>query len=190
LTLDLTDRRLAEITGLQSAGRPIPQTVVDRFQGELDQALELAAGMENPVMVQSLEKVSRHTRGQLQTMALLVERNPASPHLADIYARLQEQAQAAEQGEADPQGFRLKVHQHLQDREQKSGNGQGGQVEQDGTPVPHGNGDGSGGNQSDGTPGRGRNGSGNDKTTKTPRNHGQGPGSPEATHQPGKGSGH
>lgn len=169
LTLDFIDRRLAEITGLQSAGRPIPQKVVDRFRGELDQALVLAAGMDNPAMAQSLDEISQRSQGQLREAAILVHGNPAAPTLLGVQALLKGQAQAAAQGKADPQGFRLKVHQIFERGAGEPGSGSNGPPINEkptktpgtsGTPADHGHG------------------------------HGRGAGSPEPTPGPGKGHGH
>ena len=166
LTLDFIDRRLAEISGLQSAGRPIPQKVVDRLQGELDQALTLTAGMDNPAMAQSLDDISQRTHGQLRAMAILVNGNPGGPALVGIQALLKEQAQAVDLGKADPQWFRQKVHQLI-----PGGNGQQGN--RSNKPL---------GNQNP------------TKTPETPgdqgHGHGHGPDFPEPTPGPGKGHGH
>ncbi|MGD0612421.1 MAG: DUF5667 domain-containing protein [Anaerolineales bacterium] len=164
LTLDFIDRRLAEISGLQSAGRPIPQKVVDRLQGELDQVLTLTAGMDNPAMAQSLDEISQRTHGQLRAMAILVNGNPGGPALVGIQALLKEQAQAVDLGKADPQWFRQKVHQLI-----PGGNGQQGN--RSNKPL---------GNQNP------------TKTPETPgdQGHGHGHGSPEPTPGPGKGHGH
>lgn len=170
LTLDFSDRRLEEMAALQSAGRPIPQSLVDRLQGELDRTLQLAAGMTDPAMAQSLDQAFRRTQGQLQAMAALVEHNPDAPLLAVVYARLQEQAGVVELGKTDPQGFRLKINRLSQDK-----NGAPGL---EGTPTPHGNGNGNEGNPAEGTPGKGQDGKGNNKPTKTPGAHGHNPASP------------
>ena len=188
LTLDFGDRRLVEMTGLQSAGRPIPQGVVDRFEGELDQALQLAAGMSDPGMAQSLDRLSRRTQGQMQAMAVLVEHNPDAPLLADAYARLQEQAGTAELGKSDPQGFRLKVNQLFPGKNGTPGNGNKTPPGLEGTPGPNGNG--SGGGSAQGTPDHGQDGKGGHKATKTPGGHGRAYGTPAATRESGEDSHH
>jgi hypothetical protein len=135
LTLDFTDRRLAEIASLQSAGHPIPQKAIDRFQDELDRALELASGMTDPAMVQSLDKVSRRTQGQLRAMDMLVNDNPGAPTLMGIQARLQEQARVVELGKDDPQGFRQLIQGQLQNGGGKTSSDQNGPGKPKSTPV-------------------------------------------------------
>jgi hypothetical protein len=121
LTLGFTDRRLAEIAGLQSAGRPIPPTVVERFENELDQTLALAAGLDDPLLANFLEQVTLHAERQLAKMTQLADADPAAPGLTQMGARLQEQLQDAELGKTDPQGFRLKVRERTSRDEGKPG---------------------------------------------------------------------
>jgi len=176
LTLDFTDRRLAEIASLQSAGHPLPQKTVDRFQDELDRALELASEMTDPAMVQSLGKVSQRTQGQLQAMDMLVNDNPGVPNLVGIQARLQEQAQVAELGKADPQEFRLIVQAQLQNGGGKTSSDQN----EPGKPKST-----SGTDRRGKTPEQVKHDRENNKPTATPKSpwH-RGPGSAEGTRTP------
>ena len=60
LTLDLVDRRLVEIDFLVAAGDDVPDSVVNRMEVHLDQALNIAVAIEddgdNPVQVQVLRR--------------------------------------------------------------------------------------------------------------------------------------
>jgi hypothetical protein len=161
LTLDLIDRRLAEIAALQASGSPIPEGVVNRLDGELDQALLQAAGMDNPTLNHSLDEISARTQGQLHQMSTLVGQHPAPPALLNIQERLQEQAQVAEQGRSDPQEYRRMVQQLIQ---APAGGPPAGQGSPQATPI---------------IPG----------ATGLPHNHGRGPAGPEGTPGPGKGHG-
>jgi hypothetical protein len=185
LTLDFTDRRLAEIASLQSAGHPIPQKAIDRFRDELDRALELASGMTDPVMVQSLDKVSQRTQGQLRAMDMLMNDNPGIPTLMGIQARLQEQAQVVKLGKDDPQGFRQLIQGQLQNGGGKTSSDQNGPGKPKSTPIA---------SDEDRNPGSGRTGKtgapdnhddGNNPPIKTPKSPGHhGPGSTQATRTP------
>ncbi len=111
LTLDYTDRRLTEMARLQTAGRSIPQNAVDRYNNELDQTLELAAAMQEPVIVQTLQTVSSHAEEQLQKMKGMLKGDSITPALLKMQTRLQEQQNLANNGQADPQGFRQKFQE-------------------------------------------------------------------------------
>jgi Domain of unknown function (DUF5667) len=106
LNMEFADRRLTEMAELQTAGRPIPQEVADRYNGEVDQTLELASGMEEPAMVQSLQIVTSRAEKQLKTMDGLIRGN-SNPHvIVEARNHLQERANEAQQGQVDPQSFR------------------------------------------------------------------------------------
>jgi hypothetical protein len=179
--LNFSDRRLAEMTALVSAGTPIPESVVTRLQNQLDQALELAAGLDDPQMLQELQQVRQRSETQLQVLQGLVAGAPQSEQPALLMAqdRIQEQLQLCALGQADPQGFRQQVRERVQMR-----NGSGNPVPDSGdgpmdttaTPIPTGMGNGSG--------------PGGDQSTMMPGGMGPGPMSPDHTPQPGSGSGH
>jgi Domain of unknown function (DUF5667) len=209
--LNFSDRRTAEIAGLLSAGNPIPEKVVARLQNELEQALELAAGMDDPQMVQQLEQIRMRAETQLQTMTALMSGVPESekPALLQAQVRLQEQIQLASMGQADPQAFRLQVQQRLQNQAgsgkqtPESGNGPRRSATQNptGTPVPSGKGYGPGSSQPTVTPGpKGPDGSqptvtpepkdpGGSQPTGTPGPKGPGTQSPNCTPQHDSSSG-
>ena len=216
--LDFSDRRVTEMSGMLAAGKPIPETVENRFQDELTLALELAAGMEDAQAIQQLERIRQRAECQQQTMTMLMSGVPESmkPILLRAQVRLREQIQLAAMGEEDPQGFRMQVQQRFQN--QLGGNqptGTPGQyspgaTSPTGTPMPGGTGygPGPGGNQSTGTPdqyGPGAThptgtsmpsgtsygpGPGGSKPTTAPGQYGPGLQPWENTPQPGGGSGH
>jgi hypothetical protein len=122
--LNFADRRIAEITGLVAAGIPIPAGVVSRLQAEMDYALDLAAGMEDPQMVQQLEQIRLRADVQLQAVNTLMADSPQSeqPELLRAQFHIQQQLQMCAAGETDPQEFRLQLRQRMQVRD---GNSQG-----------------------------------------------------------------
>ncbi|TRZ51622.1 hypothetical protein D4S03_04840 [bacterium] len=183
--LDFSDRRVAEMAGLLAAGKPIPEGVEYRLQNELDLVLELTAGMDDPQAIQQMLQIRTRAETQMQTMTMLMSGAPesAEPILLRTQARLQEQIQLATMGEADPQGFRMKIQQRFQNQggsgEQTPGTGNNpqdpGPVNPTEMPGPSGtgNGPGPGGNQTTGTPGQ----------------YGPGSHTPDRTPQPGGVSG-
>jgi hypothetical protein len=194
--LDFTDRRITEISGLLSAGRPIPEFTMDRLQNELQHALELAAGMDDPHMVQGLEQIRLRAKVQLQRMNALISGSleSAQPVLLQAQLRLQDQDQLCALGLMDPQEFRLQVQQRQRNRDgmqfptgtpmpigngYSPGFGKGPQTPVE-TPLPTGNGNGPGQFQPAGTPGK--NGPGLQSPTQ-PLQSGTGPQGP-ATQSP------
>ena len=81
------------------------------MQEELNAALQIAAGMNDPQLVQALAQIRQQAEVQVQIMAGVMNTgsNQGDPVLARIQERLQEQLRLAAVGEADPQGFRLQV---------------------------------------------------------------------------------
>jgi hypothetical protein len=91
--LDFSDRRVAEMASLLAAGKSIPEGVETRLQNELDLALELAAGMEDPQAIQQMVQIRQRAETQLQMLITLMSGAPGSaePLLQKAQAHLQEQ---------------------------------------------------------------------------------------------------
>jgi hypothetical protein len=111
LTLKFTNHRIAEIAGLLATDRPVTEGVASRLQQQLDAALQIAAGMNDPQMIQVLERIRTQAKLQSGAVAALMGSEPVQedPLLMRILMRLQAQEQLAAAGETDPQGFRLQV---------------------------------------------------------------------------------
>ena len=178
LTLAYTDRRLAEMTALQSRGLPIPAKLLDRYQGELDRTMQLAAGLGDSALPPSLDQVSQHAHGQLHQLNEMEKNNPGSPGLAGVQLLLKDQIREADLGKNDPQGFRQLFHN------QTPSNATTPSMES--TPAAPGNGmgNGNGGSQPGGSSGPGQDNSGWQKSTKTPGDHGHGSNDPNGTPEP------
>jgi hypothetical protein len=207
--LDFADRRISEMTLLLSSSAAIPEEVITRLQNELDQALQLTAGLEDSQMRQQLEQIRQRAETQLQETNLLMFGAPQSdqPLLLRAQACIQEQVRLAALGESDPEEFRFQVRQRFQYRggvDEKTPVSGNGPNEPSITPVPNGNGNGpEGGNSSSGTPGQYGPGSGSSQPTGTagqsgpgsssgqpagtPGQYGAGSQSPTSTPQPGGG---
>jgi hypothetical protein len=185
-TLDFSDRRMAEMSGLLAAGKPIPEGVETRLQDELDLALKLTAGLDDSQALQQLEQVRQRAEAQYQTTTNLMSGAPESvePLLLRTHACLQEQIRLATMGETDLQGFRMQIQKRFRNKggssEQtpETGNNPQGSSPMSPTDMPGpsgtGNGPGPGGNQPGGTQGQ----------------YGSGSQTPDRTPQPGGGSGH
>ncbi len=148
--LDFSDRRLDEMAGLVIAGQVIPEGVVLRLQDEMEQALDLAASMDDVQLIQQIERIRQRAESQLGKVDALITAAAASEQQLLLRARIriEEQIQLCGYAQADPQGFRSLIQQRQQDRKQLSegetGNGNGSPVHTF-TPTPGGGGYGPGG---------------------------------------------
>jgi len=186
LTLDFTGHRVAEVARLQAVGKPVPGGVTARLQEELDAALQIAAWMDDPQMVQALAQIRLLAETQSQTLTTLMGggSSQGDPTLARIQERLQEQVQLAAAGEADPQGFRLQVRERQRNRQNMPSHTpnptQPGPATRTPsvTPVPTGNsyGPGPDGSQATGTPSHYGPGNPNPSQTPMPTSGSYGPG--------------
>jgi len=112
LTLNYTNRRMDEITSLITAGKFLPEKASQRFRGELEGALLLAAEMNDMQMQKALGKIKLAAEHQGMTIDELIEKLPdnAEPAITRLQERLQEQVHLSEFGERDPQAFRTQIH--------------------------------------------------------------------------------
>jgi hypothetical protein len=119
LTLTYTNRRVSEISSLVSEGQDLPDQTSDRYQQELEHALELAAQMDDQQMQVSLGEIKKVAENQGMTMAKLLASVPeqASPAIIRLRERLQEQVMLSSFGETDPQAFRNEIRQRQQIRQ-------------------------------------------------------------------------
>jgi hypothetical protein len=118
LTLDFTERRIDEITSLVSEGRSLPDSTSERFNAELERALELAAQMDDDQMHFALGQIKKQAESQGMTLEELLNTLPAQakPALLRLKLRLQEQVTLSSIGESDPQAFRSEIHKRQQNK--------------------------------------------------------------------------
>jgi hypothetical protein len=116
LTLDFTDRRLAEIAQLQAAGIEAPESAELQLQEKLNAALQIAAGMDDEQMTRALSQVRLRAAAQASTMTSLMAgaSEQGAMTLARIQSRLMAQVSLAAMGQSDPQSFRRQVRKQLQ----------------------------------------------------------------------------
>jgi len=113
MTLGYTNRRMDEISHLLATGKPVPALASERFQGELESTLQLAAQMEDKQMQNALSEIKGHAESQGMTIDELITRLPeqAGPAIMHLQDRLREQVTLSAIGENDPQTYRLEVRE-------------------------------------------------------------------------------
>src|SRR3972149_3389814 len=181
--LDFADRRIAEAAGLVNTGQMVPEQLETRLRTQMDLALNLAAGLDEPLMVQQLEQIRLRSQNQLQIMNMLMTNAPESvePILERMRDRIRQQIQLVELGQSDPQAFKSQV----QDRERLQNQDGSGQPGPNGTQ----NQDGSGQPQQNGMQDQNQYGPGEPQTTGTPGNYGPAgtqPTEPSGAYGPGE----
>jgi hypothetical protein len=167
LILDYTNRRSDEINLLAAKGKALPDQTSNRYQSELESALQLAAGMNDEQMQHALGQIRRQAEKQGMTLEELISSLPdqAEPAIVHLQQRLQEQVNLSTLGEKDPQGFRLEMrarqHRHPSSSKITPSSGNANPTDTSGMPIAtdqendHGN------------------GSGNQKPTQAPGHGGQ-----------------
>jgi hypothetical protein len=124
LTLEYSHRRVTEISKMLEMGNSIPGHVSERFQDELENALQIAVQMDDLQMMKALEEIKGQAESQGRSIDKLfnhlTEQN--EPALVRLQERLREQVTLSEFGESDPQKFRLEIRerQHRRDETRKS----------------------------------------------------------------------
>lgn len=184
LTLDYTNRRMDEISILAAEGKTLDSQSSERYQDELDSALQLAAQLDDSQMYKALGQIKFHAENQGMTIEELINRLPpqAEPAIIHLQQRLDEQIELSTIGENDPQAFRLQLSQRFHIRQwlkrtpgvDESGSSPG---EFSKTPMPgkDGNGKGNGNNPSDLAPGHDGQGNGQGQTSPGNGKHGANP---------------
>ena len=120
LTLEYSHRRVAEISKMLEMGNSIPGHVSERFQDELENALQIAVQMDDIQMMKALEEIKGQAESQGRTIDKLIshltEQN--EPAIARLQERLREQVMLSEFGESDPQKFRFEIRERRYRRNQ------------------------------------------------------------------------
>jgi hypothetical protein len=123
LTLTYTERRIGEITTLVSFGKLLPDKASDRFKGELEDALLLAANMDDDNLERALGKIKQAAESQGTTLEELITNLPdqAEPAILRLQQRLAEQIYLSNFGESDPSSFRQEIQARHNQREKRHG---------------------------------------------------------------------
>ncbi len=116
LTLYFTNLRMEEISSLLADGNTVNSQNTDRFQRELEDALQLAAQLDDTKMQHALGEIKSHAEMQGMTMQELISKHPpqADSAVLRLQQRLNEQVQLSNVGETYPKEFRVQVHERLQ----------------------------------------------------------------------------
>ncbi len=180
LTLDYTNRRMDEISRMVASGKALNDQTSERLQSELDNALELAAQLDDPQMQNALGEIKRQAENQGMTIEELITKLPpqAEPAISHLQERLNEQVKLTTIGEKDPKAFRselqerLGIHQGLK-QSPTSDQSQFTPTGSSNTPMPVQEDNGNGKDHPGEVPGQG--GPGNNQGQSTPGNGNHGP---------------
>lgn len=107
--MDMAQRRVEETVALAQAGQVPPETVLQRMEQHLYQAMERAAAQGDEQMVRTLNRV----RGRLQAMQQRLASIPQTPVRERVWAQLEAWRRLAETGEADPAQFRQQIRERV-----------------------------------------------------------------------------
>ena len=121
ITLNHTNRRVEEISNLLAMGKTVSLQSADRFEGELEGALLLAAQLEDKQMQDALLEIKSHAENQGMTLEELINKLPeqAEPALLRLQERLREQISLSSIGEIDPKTFRWEIRERHQNQSWK-----------------------------------------------------------------------
>jgi hypothetical protein len=183
MTLDYTNRRMGEIAILLAMGKSLPERTSDRFQAELDNALQLAVQMDDSHMHYALGQIKQLAESQGITMEELLNSLPdqAQPAIIRLRQRLLEQVTLSSIGVNDPQAFRSEIHKRQNQPPGKhkntpaSNDSNNNASESPSTPIPTQGGSGDGINQPTQPNGHNGNGNGQGKPNPGNGNHDSGP---------------
>lgn len=88
LALDFADRRVAEIESSTESGEILPASVEDRYQSQIQAAIQNATGLPDEQAIQALEQV--RVRLQSQQQAMLAAESAANPQALQSVQRSRE----------------------------------------------------------------------------------------------------
>jgi hypothetical protein len=118
--LKFSERRILEMQKLAARGHSIPNSVVLRNNNELQQALSLAANMDNQHLEQWLAQIQTRIELQLDDVNSLLANTPDNdqPELLQARSDLEQDIQLCMMGKSDPSGFRLRFRGQQQHQNQ------------------------------------------------------------------------
>lgn len=108
MLMEMTQRRVEEITALASQGEAVPQEVQQRLEAQLQQALQTAAGMGDAQMLGALQQIQSQVQLQMQVMTVLQNQAQGETRQAAEKVRLmlETRLRQCDEGLADLQGLR------------------------------------------------------------------------------------
>ncbi len=119
LILQYTNRRMNEISILSANGRPVTRQTSERFEHQLDEALQYAIQLNDQQMLSALQDIKQNAQKQGITLQDVINKLPvqAGPAAVQLQQRLNEQVQLSNLGEADPQNFRNQIRERARNRQ-------------------------------------------------------------------------
>ena len=132
LLLGFVQERIEEMESLASEGRPITNRVTTRLSQQLQLMLQLAAEMDNPALLRSMEQVQERSQNQLQTLEQLRVNAPEDAEALGLATQAMNNIRNTAEGAIeDPLTFRMRQGTHRPDNapeapenEPSNGNGQ------------------------------------------------------------------
>jgi hypothetical protein len=109
LLMGFVDERIDEIEGLIDAGLPVKNEVQTRLQAQWQQALQIAAEMDDAELLKAMEQVQIRTREQVQLLENMEANRPEDIEALQLTTRAMNNIRnTAEDAIEDPLSFRLR----------------------------------------------------------------------------------
>jgi hypothetical protein len=114
LALSFAARRVQEMAAMAANGEAIPNGLVQNWETQLNEALQLAARLGINEIDPWLAQVQNNLRLQEQLAAKVNSSDLQDPLLSRVQARIQECLQIVEEGRTDPLQFQLRAKNNFQ----------------------------------------------------------------------------
>lgn len=116
----MTQNRIIEMLALAKNGEEVPEPLANRLNYHLENALRLAAGMNDEDMQQAMLMIRTRTEAQIRELNRI--NLTGNGTMLQIHQRLQEQLRLAELGLEDPLKFRQQTQLRTQHQSEEPGN--------------------------------------------------------------------
>lgn len=190
MLMELANLRIEEMYMLAMEGSTPPAEVTSRLETHIQEALQVAAGMDSQSMQGALEQI--HTELMLQQQLMQIMQNQSSGEISQVMEQtrtmVENRIRMVEEGMGNPQGFQNSVRT---EEEMRTGQDSSGSGQEQGSEAPGtGNEDPGSGNQQEpsGTP-QGPNGPGTGNEDPGSGNQQEPAGTPQGPKGTGTGSG-
>lgn len=113
LLLRFADTRVAEMNALAAQGQPAPQGTIERLGLHLQQAIQLAADLDDAPMQSALQQI--RARLEVQEQSLAQDDHGADPVRSRAGEMLQERIRIIDDGLNDPEAFRNRMRSNQEE---------------------------------------------------------------------------
>lgn len=110
LALQFAQKRLDEMLAMNQAGYHPATTIGDRWEYQVQSALRLTANMNETAFTQTLNQVRERLMEQENQLGQHLETHPADPTLERVREQLRDHLGLLDEGLADHDAFRSRVH--------------------------------------------------------------------------------